>query len=210
MRDLKVGAKLDFHLPYGMFFRTNIAAYRQWYKDIQRLVPFLTPAGIVSTNVINAASATIDGFEIESMFRPVKAVEFSGFVSHVSPKYQHFFVASPKTGVGLVDVAETASFSGVPRWQYGFTLNLQSPEPTSFGKPSLSISYYHQSQFRLSDQADRSPLASTPGYGLLNARLQIADVAQTSIGVAVFANNLLDKKYGGFNRSLQHLRLYVV
>ena len=45
-------------------------------------------------------------------------------------------------------------------------------------------------------------MGTTPGYGLLNLRLEWNKVMQTPVDLAIFANNALDKHYVMINYSL--------
>lgn len=195
--DYELGAKLDFRMDNGMFLRTNLAAYQQNYKDIQRLAPFFLPSGFVSTNVLNAARASIKGFEFETTFIPAKWLELSGFLSHTDPKYKSFITAG-------VDIAKTATFAGTPRWQAGGTARVNLLTPESFGKTALQLNYYRQAAFPIQDTTDRQPAGLTAAYGLLNGRVEVNDAGGLPINVALFVNNIADKKYSVANYALQY------
>src|SRR5690606_2543229 len=79
VKDYEIGAKLNLNLGSGIFLQTNVAAYKQDYKDIQRLVPLLIEGGAISTNIVNAASAEIKGFEVETTFAVADWLELGGF-----------------------------------------------------------------------------------------------------------------------------------
>ena len=204
--DFELGTKLDFRFDNGMFFRTNAAIYKQNYKDVQRLTPFVTATGGVSTNVINAAKATIKGFEIESTFIPTPWLELGGYVSHVDPQYDQFIVQAknPAGATVNVNVADSATFAGSPRWQIGGSARVNLPTPENVGKLAVQLNYYHQTTFAVQDTADYQPNGQTPGYSLLNGRVELNDVAGMPLRAAFFVNNITKEKYFVANYALQY------
>ena len=199
--DFEIGTKLDFHFDNGMFLRTNIAAYKQNYKNIQRLVPFAQADGSISTNVLNAAKATIEGVEAEGTFIPVSWLELTGTAAYTKPKYKSFLFA---TANGTVDVANVATFAGVSKWQVSGSARVHLPTPESFAKTAVQLDYYYQSRFAGQDTPDFQPAGQTPGYGLFNARLEATDIAGRPLNAALFVRNLFDKKYSNYNYALQY------
>jgi len=197
VKDAEVGTKLDFKFDNGAFLRTNIAAYGQDYADIQRLVPFSTPGGGVATNVVNAAKATIKGFEFEGTFDPVKWLELTASVAHTDPQYKSFIA-------GGVDVSKVATFAGSSHWQDSASVRLKLPTPQRIGEAAVQLSYYHQSSFAGQDNADTEPFGQTPGYSVVNSRFELNDVGGRPLDLDVFANNLANRKYANFNFGLQY------
>lgn len=47
-------------------------------------------------------------------------------------------------------------------------------------------------------------LGLTPGYDIMNARFELNDIAGKPLNLAIFVNNLGDKKYLQFNYALQY------
>ena len=197
VNDFELGAKYSHSFDNGMFFSTNAAVYKSNYSDIQRLVPRGVPGGVV-TDVVNAASATIKGLEIESTFRPVRWFELNGFVSHTDPRYNAFLVPGPVAAVSCTgtpcDVASVADFSGVPRWQYGIGGRV-SGELGNVGEGVFSLNWYHQSSYIMQDRSVHQPQGVTPGYGVLNGRIELNEIQGTKLSAAFFMNNITDKQY---------------
>lgn len=199
--DFEVGTKLDFRFDNGMFLRTNLAVYKQNYKDIQRLTPFVQASGAVSTNVLNAARASIKGVEFEGTFIPVPGIEFNGSAAYTDPKYKSFII---NTGTGPVDVSNIATFGGVSKWQASGSGRFTLPTPESFAKTVLQIDYYYQSAFSGQDSPDSNPAGRTPKYGIWNGRIEANEIAGLPLNAAIFARNIFDKKYVNFNYALQY------
>lgn len=197
VKDIELGTKLDFKWDNGAFLRTNIAVYNQDYTDIQRLVPFSTPGGGVATNVLNAAKATIKGFEFEGTFTPVSWLELTASVAHTDPKYKTFMA-------GGVNVASVATFAGSSHWQNNASVRVTLPTPDSIGKAAIQLNYYHQSAFAGQDNPDTEPFGVTPGYSVINGRFELNDIGGKPLDLDIFVNNLTDRKYENFNFGLQY------
>jgi len=195
--DAEVGVKADWNFAGGMFLRTNVAAYRQWYSNIQKQVPVVVSNGTIATNIVNAAKATISGFEVEAMFAPVKALELSGSLSYVDPKYGRFLS-------GGVDISDQAVFAGIPKWQVNASARLNVPIPETMGDLAIQLSYYHQSSFTIMESNIQQPAAITAGYGLLNGRVEMNHIAGLPLDAALFVENITDNRYHAADYALQY------
>ena len=201
--DFELGAKYSHRFQNGGSVTVNAALYRSKYSDIQRLVPYQDPVTqLVFTNVVNAANARIQGFELETTVKPTRFIELSGFVSHTDPKYKRFDIFDGTTGT-TVNVANVADFSGAPRWQYGLSGRLSAELGSLAEEGAVQLTWYHQSKFSIQDRPYASIYGITPGYGLLNGRIELNKIAGQNINAAFFVNNLLDKKYEVANYSLE-------
>lgn len=195
VKDYEIGTKLDWRLA-GMALRTNFALYHQDYKNIQRLTPF-QQGFTAGTNFVNAQKATIDGAEAELTLEPASWLSLSGFASYTKAKFKKFLYDTNFDGTLDADITNLASFGGVPKWQVSGSADIRLPVPESTGEGRFQISYYYQSSFWLQDNPSKqvNPDGQTPGYGLVNARLELNKIGGTGLSAAVFATNLLDKKY---------------
>lgn len=202
VNDFELGAKYSTRFGDSGSWTLNAAVYRSNYDDIQRLVPVRNPDNTVSTNVANAAKARIQGFEVETNLRPNQFLELSGFVSHVHPQYKSFMVFDQNLG-REVDVSDVADFSGTPRWQYGMSGRVSVPLGEGMGEGAVQLTYYHQTRFNIQDRPYRSIYGVTPGYGLLNGRIEWNEVAGSRINAAFFVNNLLDNDHSIADYSLE-------
>lgn len=201
--DFELGAKYSHRFDNGGSVTVNAALYRSNYSDIQRLVPYKDPVtNSVFTNVVNAANARIQGFELETTVRPNRFIELSGFVSHTDPKYKRFDVFDGVSG-RTVNVADVADFSGTPRWQYGLSGRMSAALGSVAQEGAVQLTWYHQSEFSIQDRPYHAIYGRTPGYGLLNGRVELNKIGGQNINAAIFVNNLLDKKYVVANYSLE-------
>ena len=181
--EFEVGLKADWDI--GVPLRTNLAVFHDKYKDIQISQPVVVPgAGIVSL-VQNAASATNKGAEFEATIRPLPGLTLGGFVSYLD-------------AVSDVTVPGTAAVAGrqtafQPKWKYGINGQFVTHVGNA-GELALSADFSHTST-ALTNETNPALLTSYPGYGLLNLRAELREVAGTGLDISVFANNATNKTY---------------
>lgn len=158
--------------------------------------------------VANAASAEIWGMEFEGLIIPVRGLEATISYSFVAPKYLEFLdqkfdannnpVYDQNGNPVLIDVKDLRTFSQLPRHQLAVGLTYTAP-PTSAGTFSAHLGTYWQDEVDFQGNNDTLGAQAMRGwaYALVNGRLQLGGVPlqKGSLDLAVFANNLFDRKY---------------
>jgi iron complex outermembrane receptor protein len=162
--------------------RLNIAAYHDDYKNIQRSVSIATFSGVPSTVVTNAASAKINGMELESAFRVTPEFTLEANAGLTDAYYGRF-----------VDITGNRSHEsfGIPKWVAGASARYERSTP--FGLATARLDFRYQTGVILEPSTPTPDEVRQAGYGLLNARLSIA-VAK-DLDVAVFGKNLAGIEY---------------
>jgi iron complex outermembrane receptor protein len=187
--EYEVGLKVDWDI--GVPFRTNIAFFIDKYNDIQISSPVVVPnVGFVSL-VQNAAKATNKGVELETTIVPVRNVSISGFMSYLDAH-------SDVTVVGTQTIkGRQTAFQ--PKWKYGVSARYDIPVSENIGKLAVSGDYSWQGKTN-TNEVNPAYLGSYPAYGVINARVELVDIARSGIDLAAFATNLTNKTYilGGF------------
>lgn len=186
--DYEIGFKADWNIG-GVRLRTNIAAYHSDYKQIQRSGVRLLN-GVPVTTIFNAASATIDGGELEIELRPTRNLEILAGVGLVFPEYQIF---NETTSGGVVIDRSMNEFSFIPHETYRLGFRYTIPvNVTNNSEIVLSADYFHQSE---TYQAEVNAAWNFQGgYGLLNARAEWSNVLP-GLTVALWGRNLGNTKY---------------
>lgn len=187
----EVGLKADWDI--GVPLRTNAAAFYDKYDNIQvqQSVQYTAQDGtqIATSLVRNSVKATNKGFEFEATIVPSSMLNLSGFASYLS--------AHATNGIPGV-VIEGRQFPNQPKWKYGISGNLFLPVPDAYGDVTLSADWSWQDQVN----TDQTPgiIATNPSYGLLNARIEWANVLGHGFDLSVYGTNLTDKTYvlGGY------------
>lgn len=196
VKDFELGLKKDWKFG-NAGLRTNIAIYTQDYQDIQRITsPVDDPT---SFSVINAASATINGGEVELTFQPTDALEISAYYAHIDAQFDDF-----KTGAGDFTSHKMAQ---VPEDQYSGWVRYTLPLRETLGAVSLQANYAYQTRAYFSDTAqgpNEGPFESQSqeGYGVLNLRADWHDALQKPIDLALYVKNATATEYNTFGIQL--------
>ncbi|WP_186291411.1 TonB-dependent receptor [Nitrospirillum viridazoti] len=198
----EVGVKQDFTLG-GVAMRANAAGYHQDYSNIQRTIYAQFPGETVpQAYVKNAASATIDGGELELSAKPARGLDLSAFLSYIDAAYSSFAytVAAKPDGSGSRTIdASSYAFAGTPRFQYGATVRYELPLSDRLGTAAAQLSYYRQSRMAWSDSGEN--YAVTKPYGLTDLRLDWKEVAGHPLDLGFYVRNLFDVQYKAMGAS---------
>ncbi|HEY3695275.1 TonB-dependent receptor [Phenylobacterium sp.] len=189
--DHEIGVKADFHLA-GMPLRTNLAAFKDDYLDIQRSVfrdnPI--PGGGILTFLSNASSAKIKGFEAQVTARPVEGLQVDFNYSHLDATYGKYLFLDARTNA-ITDIAGTR-LPFTPKNKYGVSVKYRLPVDESLGDPSVSAAVSYQGAFRTTDQIQ--PGDTLGDYTLVNLGAAWNRVGGSPVDAEFFMTNVLDKK----------------
>lgn len=182
---------LDRHL------RVNLAAFYNWYSDMQVVQNITYPSGANSASIANAGSARTKGFELEVSAVPVYGLTLTGSLAYLDAKYKEYDtqVLDPATG-GLVPASYAGnSLMNSPKWNAAFGVNWK--QPVGSGTLSTNAQYsYTSSKFT---SYTNLPVERVGPVELVNASMNWGpDDAGWKIGA--FARNLFNEKY--FNQKL--------
>lgn len=166
--------------------RFNINVFSQDYTDIQ--VGFIDVAPGTSTLVTfteNLGEARFRGVEGEIELMPLDGLKLTADYSYLDARIVE---------VGSAGVFTTPPvLSNAPKWKYNLGAEYTFA-PFGFGTLSALAGYSYQDE-QYSGGADL-----TPGYGLYNARLTLADLAlgRGKVAISLWGNNLSDEHYTYF------------
>jgi iron complex outermembrane receptor protein len=185
LTDYEVGAKSEW---FDRRLRADLALYHSDYSNIQRQVDLFQNNQIVPV-VTNAASATIDGAELELTARPVDGLTLHGSAAYTSPRYEKYF----NTALG-VDLSHDA-FQATSKWQFGASATYVMPVP--YGHLSSTLDYSYKTKSNL--YPDNNTIFSNgatiqPGFGLLNARIAY-NIDDYDTEISFWIKNITDETY---------------
>lgn len=200
-KDVELGVKWHGDVA-GSPAHFNVAAYKEWVKNVQRaefpIVDFGDGNGPHSIAVtINVPEAQIKGFEIDAGIQPASMIELGGNLAYTDAKYTknratifgNLFVFNP--------YADTPKWAGTA---YGV---IHLPIPESAGELKLRGEVYAQTgQYFSNNNGSITPGTRVPGYALVNMRLDWTKIAGSGVSAGVFATNLTNKAYyvGGLSQ----------
>jgi iron complex outermembrane receptor protein len=185
--DVEFGAKADWSV-WGIHGRTNADVFHSEYDSIQVLhnISFPNGAGKISTNQLtsNAATATIDGAELEANIVPVKGVEIAPHISYLHPKYSKY----PKEF--SVRGSDTP-FLYEPKLSYGVTGTYHLPVDESLGDIAVSATYsWYGHQYVSTDTNEAYPIMGA--YENMDLRIDWTNVLGHTVDIAFFMTNVTD------------------
>lgn len=166
--------------------RFNIAGFISDYRDIQ-VNTRSDPNNVGITDVLNAGEARVKGIELDLTARPVRGLTLSASYSYLTGKYLRVIDVTGEDRSDFFRFINMAPHTVSAKAEYQFP-------PTSFGQLSANVDYYHQGLITTSTSDPRYKVA---GYGLLDARLTLADIplGGGEWRVSAFGRNLTDKEY---------------
>ena len=197
--------------------RTSIAAYIQDYEDIQKTVT-VQSGNNLATSTINAASATIQGVEIDATWAITNDLIVSLGYAHVDASYDEWIadVRIPNTNTLTTVDASGDAFGFTPRYSTTLSASYTLPTSVELGEMTLSGSLYWQDRmvnFAIPSQypitiADDNLRAyayeamRVKPYSVANLRFDWRNMMNSDFDSAITVSNLGDKEYviGGFNQ----------
>jgi iron complex outermembrane recepter protein len=208
--DFELGLKANFDLG-TVPARFNVAASRSKYDNIQKSVAF-DPDGpgplVQTTNIINAAKATIKGFEVEAGFSPVKGFDinarwgyidgtYNDFVSdftNANPAFQPSAANPLQCGTTVVTTGGTIACDGVdfgvPKSTWGIDIALTPIDTAEFGTLTFSGSYTHRgSWFGLLTLPILEDFANVPSEHNVNLSIDWREIAGSKFSAQFWVRN---------------------
>jgi iron complex outermembrane recepter protein len=188
--DYELGLKSEW---FARRLRLNLDVYDSEYKDIQRSV-YILYGGAIDTAIENAASARIQGVELETTVLPTDNFKVSANGAFTNPKYLKYMGLS-STGVPL-NLAGNA-FPNLSRWQGSVVATYTIPQV--FGNLTMTMNYSYRSttDYQPDNHAagfDSAVFTNQPGFGLLNGRLS-QYLSAWDLRIGAWGKNLVNKVY---------------
>jgi iron complex outermembrane receptor protein len=187
IKDYEVGLKSDGQIG-SVPFRVNVSAYKSKYDNIQRSVGVIYPINGVDTVVtafLNAATATLYGAQVELLAKPLPDLTLQASYGYLHTKYDSFesFLGSATGNKFAQAPNSTAHFSATFR------------HSLAAGQLAANASYSYISSVAFQDINLGEPGNIGGGYGLLDLRLGLEDIADRRIDLSVYAKNVTNKVY---------------
>jgi iron complex outermembrane receptor protein len=192
----EVGAKTEW---FEDRLRLNVTGFRYDYTDLQ-VRQLLGPGNSV---IANAASATVEGIEVEMLARPSPDLQFSAIGSFLDARYESFPTASIPGGFspyvpnqncvgGVCTIDASGNFlSDAPEWSGMFAVDY-TPTIGAY-ELAFHVDYSYRSE-RYFDPSNVA-IASQDGYGLLNGNIRFSPLDNSGWEIGLFGRNLTDEDY---------------
>lgn len=195
VKDVEFGIKSQFSVA-GIDGSLNVAAYKSWYDDPQRVVN----VSATSSVTVNAAGARVKGFEIENILELTPRLQIFTSYAYIDPVFTTFL--APNFGDGLAgtpvifrDLSDS-DFSGTAKHTISARAAYEVPlMPEDWGKLTVSGTFFSQSKSFDNDENAGIAAAKLAGYDLKNARLDWRGIAGLKLDAALFVNNISNTAY---------------
>ncbi len=185
--------------------RTNLSGFYNDFKDLQRTV--IGSSLVVNEEILNAADATIIGFEAEMTVLPFEnlQVDFSlGYTDASYDRFEGFDVDGD--GTPDPDEAEDLDFRNVPEWNAYLGGVYYLPIPQRFGgELELRASASYNDGYAIT----HNNALTQDSYTLVDASISYLFFNE-NLKFSIFGKNLLDEHYThtGLNVSLFDIKYY--
>ena len=190
---LEMGLKAEW---WDNRLRTNIAAYRAKFEDIQ-IAQFEAGSGGASSRLVNAGDTTNWGVEADVVAVLGEGLTADLSYGYLNAKFNKYLARNPATDQE-VDIADVTEVGGSPKHTANIGL-AYAFKPFAIGTLSarLGATYRGDVVFHpFLNQYDKSE-----GHWLLNARMSLKDIAlgeSGSLRISAWVRNLMDKEYREF------------
>jgi len=182
----EIGAKTQW---WDNRIRLNTAVFRAKYEDIQ-INTQSDPNNAAIADILNAGKATIDGVEVEMTAALTDQLTFGLNYGYLDAHYDKIINAAG------ADVTRDFIFVNAPHNSYIANIDYDIAS-TPIGDLRANVNYSWQDD-QFTTTSTKQGKWSADSYGLLNARLTLADIPGLPAGklrVSVWGKNLEDKEY---------------
>lgn len=197
--DFEGGVKARWRLAPGARATLNLTAYTSDYSNIQRALTLganFDGDNIASNDanslIINAAKATIKGFEIDGSIS-VSGLTVSGFAAYTNARYDRFDAVPifvPLLGTNPV----ANKFSYTPEWTLGTSVRYVHDLPGELGELAFNANYFF---------ADKTWFVERPldvygieePYKVVNAKVEWNGIAGSGADLGFFVRNLFNETF---------------
>lgn len=190
IEDVEIGAKFLGEIG-SVQARVNLAAYKSWVKNIQRVAYITFPDVGPGGATLNADTATFQGIELDAEFTVAPGIKIGGAFNYADPEYTG---NTKQTLFGTF--LEFTTFADVTKYSGSGFIDVTVPLAGDAGDVHFRLDAYAQSSLYFSNYGESgAPGTKLPAYELVNARIGIDNIAGSGFSAAAFVKNAFDKQY---------------
>lgn len=202
VNDYEIGFKAGFDLSDDARLRLQLAAYHQDYKNVQRNVTYTpgTPQNPGTTPIVffvNAATAKVDGIEVDANLNIFNRLELAGSFSYSDARYSAYLVNG-------VDYSK-APFAGAPKYTATWLARYALVDSDTAGRISASVNGYYQSK-TVSTDATSFNIATQQPYPddviksrhIVDAAIEWSNIQGSNVDLRLYGKNIFKTEYYGY------------
>ena len=200
-KDVELGLKYSGN-SIGVPVTFNVAAYQQWVDNIQRAAYVPEPGGTPSLVTTNVPKAKITGVELALDVSPAPWLDLGVSGAYTDARYTDNEVLLPNSQ-GVFTPTFYGPYADSPKWTGSIYVQTSHDMGPDNGELTARLDVFTQSKFSFSNVGNTlSPESDIAAYTLVNGRIAWANIGGSGITGALFARNLLNKKYYAGGNSL--------
>ena len=180
----EAGIKSDW---WNQRLRLNGAVFSSEYNDKQEDIIVTDPSGLVDTVVLNAATATMKGLELELTALLAEGLTLVAQGGYLDASYDKFQIQGIP---GVPDDASKLKMRNTPKYTFGAGLNYVQPV---FGDSEMSYNVNYAWRDSYVTVFNNDPLGDVDAMGLWNANIDFR--FQEMLTVSIYGRNLGDERY---------------
>jgi len=184
--DAELGMKLRDRLG-TMPIQLNVALYRNWIKDNQR-VAYTLLRGAPAAVAVNVPKARVQGFELDGTVRPADWLTLGGALNYTDAKF-----TDNQTRIAGGNFVVFGTYPDTPKWSGSVFGEVSAPVSRHL-RASFRSDYYAQSKFFYTSTGNTNPGAQIAGYDVVNFRVGLDDDA-TGWSLAAHLKNAFKSTY---------------
>jgi iron complex outermembrane receptor protein len=189
-QDVELGMKFRGKIGSTQL-RANIAVFKQWVDDVQRVayvnIPGIGPAAVT----FSAPGAEFKGVEADVEFMPTDWLKIGAAFSYTDAKYTDTAVNNL-----FGTFFQFSTFADIPETSGSIYVEGTWDLPDDAGELSVRLDAYAQSSMYISNYGKTSaPNTQIPSYEVFNARIGLSRIAGSNVNVALFGRNIFDEDY---------------
>ena len=196
VQSYEIGAKSEL---FQRRLRLNGTLFWMDLKNKQ-ITQFAANASGAGSQTLNAGKSRYKGVEIEFDALPIDALQINGAIGYTDRTYRELLAQDPNDPTAPIeDYADVGKFAYSPSTTYNIGAEY-TIKNVATGNLSFRLEYAYKSKVTFDVFPNFAPFTAytkAPGYGLLDGRVQLANLA---IGggeatVSLWGKNLTDKHY---------------
>ena len=169
----------------------NIAVYKQWIEDVQR-IEFPDPPGPVQSIAVtaNIPEMEVQGVELEASFMPADWLELGVAGAYTDAEF------TDGESILFGTLFRYGPVANTPEHTWSLWGAVDFPVDPALGEIRARAEIYSQSSMYFSNTAASiAPDTKLPSYELVNARLDWRNVAGSAFSTALYGRNLADEDH---------------
>ena len=180
--------------------RFNVSGYYTSAKNLQ-IQQFQAGSGGASSVTVNAGKSNIKGFDAEMVALIGAGFTIDANAGIADRTYKTYNVLDPSTNT-IINIASLVKGGGSAKYTANVGLQYDFPE-MQVGQLTARLDYNYRSKVRWHPSTFSTPFneqIASPGTGLLNGRLQLAEIklGSSEAMIAGWVKNIANKEYKGW------------